>query len=459
MRAASRPAASGPDRHGKSRGQSFVEFALVAPVLLLILLITLDFGRLFMSYVTLNNVTRVAANFGALSPANFTGTPNTTTYDSLVAREAAGLNCPIQPAGTPSHNPPIPTYPGGTNLGDDAVVQMTCSFTPLTPLISAFFGGPFPITSETRFPIRSGAIANISGSSTLPPPGAPFADFSFTGVTGGTVDGAGNVTGTDPVTVTVLDNSANAQTYDWNWGDGSTHDFTAAPLPHTYTGTQLYTLTLTITNGQGSAQHSQTVDLRLNPTPTPTATASATPVPPPVLGFYGDPVGSAPQVTGGGPAGAAIFGSMPSTNVNFTNQTTNATAYSWTFGDGTSPSTATNPSHTYAARGIFTVTLTVTTPTGFSPFARSQYVTIGCVAPTFAQQQTSAAAGLWSTAGFNGTLRYKLKGSNGNGSTTPPSPSKVIESQTGVVGGQFYPPTRQGQNYDCDYDVTVIYLP
>ena len=51
-----------------SRGQSVVEFALILPVLVLLLLITLDFGRLFMSYITLTNTTRVAANYGSHEP-------------------------------------------------------------------------------------------------------------------------------------------------------------------------------------------------------------------------------------------------------------------------------------------------------------------------------------------------------------------------------------------------------
>ena len=80
------------ERARHTRGQSVVEFALVLPVLMLMLLITLDFGRLFMSYVTLNNVTRVAANIGSLDPGSFTGgTPNTTTYDAVVGRES---RCP-----------------------------------------------------------------------------------------------------------------------------------------------------------------------------------------------------------------------------------------------------------------------------------------------------------------------------------------------------------------------------
>src|SRR5262245_40091134 len=125
MRAVRRPRLFGRDRrdrHEKSRGQSFVEFALVGPAQPLIMRIQLDFGRLFMSYVTLNNVTRVAANFGALNPSNFTGTPNTTTYDSIVNREAAGLNCPLVADGG-GHNPPIPTFSGTPpGLGDDAIV-------------------------------------------------------------------------------------------------------------------------------------------------------------------------------------------------------------------------------------------------------------------------------------------------------------------------------------------------
>ena len=149
----------------------------------------------------------------------------------------------------------------------------------------------------------------------------------------------------------------NAQTYDWDWGDGSTHDFTAAPLPHQYTGTSTYTLSLTVGNTQGSATTSVTVNLGVTPTPTPTTG-------PPVLAFYGDPVGVSPKVGGGGPAGALITGSVPSTTVNFTNRTTNATAYSWNFGDGSPASTQTNPSHAYTSKGVFAVTLTVTTPTG-----------------------------------------------------------------------------------------------
>lgn len=47
-----------------------------------------------------------------------------------------------------------------------------------------------------------------------------------------------------------------------------------------------------------------------------------------------------------------------SANISFDNQSTNATSFSWDFGDGSDPSTQENPSHTYTAAGVYVVSLT-----------------------------------------------------------------------------------------------------
>ena len=44
----------------------------------------------------------------------------------------------------------------------------------------------------------------------------------------------------------------------------------------------------------------------------------------------------------------------------FTNTTGNGISYSWNYGDGSAPESAVSPSHTYAASGTYTVTLTAT---------------------------------------------------------------------------------------------------
>jgi PKD repeat protein len=430
-----------------SRGQSIVEFALILPVLVFLLLVTLDVGRLFMSYITLTNVTRVAANFGATNPGAFTGTPVTTTYDAVVNRETAGLNCDLQAAG--GYKPPIPTYPKGTGLTGTSVAAMTCNFSMLMPFITAFFGGPLPISASAEFPIRTGAIANIGGSTTLPPPGSPQADFNFTGVSGGTIGGSGNVSGVGSVTVNVSNTSVNAQTWDWDWGDGGPHDFVSAPPAHTY-GTGPYTVALTVTNTVGSSSRSRTV------------TVTSVPLPPPVAGFYGTPVVSPPRYTdGGGSGGAAISGSLPLV-VDFTNQSTNGAAYSWDFGDGTAASTDVSPQHQYSDLGLFSVKLTVTAPPSGTPYTRTAYITTGCVVPNFANTSTSAAYGTWTGANFSGTISYQSSTAPGGSgtSTTPPSPARNIVSQT-LTGGDFVQATQQKKNdpWVCAPDIKLRYTP
>ena len=51
-----------------SRGQSLVEFALVLPVILFLTLIALDFGRVYLGYINLQNMARIASNFAANHP-------------------------------------------------------------------------------------------------------------------------------------------------------------------------------------------------------------------------------------------------------------------------------------------------------------------------------------------------------------------------------------------------------
>jgi Flp pilus assembly protein TadG len=67
--AGSRSAAGGRERQ-KTRGQSLVEFALVLPILVLILAISADFGRAFSAYIAVGGAAREGAAFGMMSTAN-----------------------------------------------------------------------------------------------------------------------------------------------------------------------------------------------------------------------------------------------------------------------------------------------------------------------------------------------------------------------------------------------------
>jgi Flp pilus assembly protein TadG len=59
---------STPDRRRRSRGQSLVEFAIVLPILLLLTLVALDFGGVYLGWINLQSMSRIAANLAAQQP-------------------------------------------------------------------------------------------------------------------------------------------------------------------------------------------------------------------------------------------------------------------------------------------------------------------------------------------------------------------------------------------------------
>ena len=172
----------------------------------------------------------------------------------------------------------------------------------------------------------------------------PTAAFTWTcsGLTCAFTDGS-----TDP------DGSVVA--WQWTWGDGGTS--TAQNQSHSYAAAGSYTVTLSVTDNQGATgSTSQTV----------TATAPNQP-----------PTASFTVRCSGLTCGFTSTSSGPDGTI---------TAYSWTFGDGTS-TTAQNPSYSYAAGGSYTVTLTVTDNQGATG-STSQTVTV-----TQPNQPPSVSAG------------------------------------------------------------------
>jgi len=71
---------------------------------------------------------------------------------------------------------------------------------------------------------------------------------------------------------------------------------------------------------------------------------------------------------------APLSGTVPLT-VTFSNESTNATDYVWTFGDNIT-GTVINPTHTYTQAGVYTVSLTATGPGGSSLITATNYITV-----------------------------------------------------------------------------------
>jgi PKD repeat protein len=184
--------------------------------------------------------------------------------------------------------------------------------------------------------------ADLVGGTTQPPPQAPVASFTAT-----------PTNGNSPLDVAFTDTSTGSPTsWSWDFGDGTTstqqnptHRFT-----NTGTTTRDFTVTLRASNAGGTSA-AFTRAISVAPAPQPTLTASFT-----AQKAANDPL-----------------------TFTFTDTSTGGTPTSWQWdfdNNGTIDSTVQNPSHTYAAAGTFTVSLTVSNATS-PPDTATQQVTAG----------------------------------------------------------------------------------
>jgi Flp pilus assembly protein TadG len=169
---------AGSDRPRRGQGQSLVEFALVLPILMIVLLFAVDFGRAFYSWVILQNAARIGANFAALNPEGWEGTGDPVLqaqYAALVSKDWGTLGCdpPTVPVFTDAAadtsiagQTPDTAY----DVGDTVRVTLTCPFRPATPVISGILGSSIKLVATSEFRIRSGSIAGLDFEAQIPKP-------------------------------------------------------------------------------------------------------------------------------------------------------------------------------------------------------------------------------------------------------------------------------------------------
>ncbi|MGH2384669.1 MAG: TadE/TadG family type IV pilus assembly protein [Candidatus Limnocylindria bacterium] len=152
------------------RGQSVVEFALVLPILLILLVGAIDLGRVFFGWVALTNAARVGANFAA-DNATWTA-EDQADYVTLIETDAQARNCDLVA-------PPPPVFSrGGTvvadpALGDFVTATLTCDFALITPLAAQVLGrADISVEATSTFPVRDGC-ASCPPPPPAPPPTAP----------------------------------------------------------------------------------------------------------------------------------------------------------------------------------------------------------------------------------------------------------------------------------------------
>jgi hypothetical protein len=151
-----------------------VEFALVLPLLALLIVVAIDFGRVFFGWVSLTNAARIGANFAGYSPDMLTTPAERDEYATLI--EEAVTGCNLTPADTddPVYDPTYEDVDGDGTVngwGDHVVVNISCEFDLMTPLAEVLFSDQVAMQAEAVFPIREGVFAGpIGGGSTTTPP-------------------------------------------------------------------------------------------------------------------------------------------------------------------------------------------------------------------------------------------------------------------------------------------------
>jgi PKD repeat protein len=381
--------------HSRTRGQSLVEFALVLPIIMLLTLTALDFGRVYLGYINLQNMARIAANFAANNPTAWTVSADPivqanrliaqSKYQKEVLADAAATNCNL-PVVAGNQTAPAPTFTdadgdGTPEIGDVAQVAVSCTFGVITPVISNIVGGSVQVSAASRFPVKSGMTAAMGAAVIGTPPNAAF--------TGNAVAAPSSLVGTTPFTVVFRDTSGgNPTAWEWHFNDGSTPDPVTSqdPLNHVFDHAGTFLVTMKASNIWGESTTSMGVTV-VDP-----STANFTISP---------PSGNAP---------------LP---VTFTSTSSSGgTNYAWTFGSGqgsASGASMTSTSHTYNAAGTYSVTLTVTFASGPVSVTKSLTVSAAlCTVPRLSGVRRNNAQAAWSGAGFSGLVSDAPGAPNGN---------------------------------------------
>lgn len=135
-------------KHAHQRGQSLIEFALLLPLLMMIMAAAIDLARVFDTYVSITNASREGARYGASFPDDADG------IRDQVRRELTDSGIPEPDNITPTCS----AYADGSSMscssvssGDRITVTVSTSFRFITGLILGL--GSVTLTAATTMAV------------------------------------------------------------------------------------------------------------------------------------------------------------------------------------------------------------------------------------------------------------------------------------------------------------------
>ena len=255
-----------------------VEFALILPLLALLLVMSVDFGRVFFGWIALQNATRIAADT-ASQRANAwpTATGNQeqewrVDYETFITEDLQAANCSYP---TPHPVPVFTDVDGGdsdgdgvdtNDFGDLATVRLECSFSLITPFANNVLGGPIQLAAESTFAVNGLVVVGVPDPPPAPPEpcGIPVATFDTVPAPsgGGRVNGSVSPFVVDFMSTVDDSNPSCPPTYLWERRTLPSGTFTTVGtgdelLDQVFTdppsgGNTEYEIRLTVNNGLGT---------------------------------------------------------------------------------------------------------------------------------------------------------------------------------------------------------------
>lgn len=117
------------------KGQAMVEFAVILPILLLLVMGIIEFGLIFNAYLTIQNASREGARYG------ITGASDADIV-SLVRSDCSSLQSTYLTVN-------VAPAEGSRNSGDTLVISVSYSYHMVTPIISSLFSNVVALNAQT----------------------------------------------------------------------------------------------------------------------------------------------------------------------------------------------------------------------------------------------------------------------------------------------------------------------
>lgn len=122
------------------QGQALVELALVLPILILLIMGTIEFGRIFHSYLLITNAAREGARAGIVGSDD--AAIRTTVKDVSASLALTDNQINIEPV------------QGSRVRGVPLTIQVNYSITLITPVLDAVMPNPYPLTAMSTMRVE-----------------------------------------------------------------------------------------------------------------------------------------------------------------------------------------------------------------------------------------------------------------------------------------------------------------